>query len=447
MMDFEIRPDWCQPEDVDFAQGAVPEALLDEASICELQLVVGGIPVTRMIDAEQHVHNGPRVSAFRFAEWLLWNWWRLRWEPAPSGGGGLSWRQAHETASIGGGWLWPNLSFESDGRTVAVRSHVTEATVTAPVSYVGQGEWFVPAPVFERGIDSFVGDLIDRLQGSTRREEPIAAMLRELEHERSDPQASVYRRLEALLGCSPDGGDEGVIEQLMRDRDVLGEDATDEVAADAPHGTGEAARADDLLTLAQDSGLEVHDEDVVALPATDGATAASMASDEPGASVPWLAGVTAAQRLRRHEGLGHGPIADRWLCEMCGLPGDSLRGVPKAKPRMAYTLATAGGKRMVFRARIPTGRRFDAARLLGDKLLVHNDESLRPATASHTFRQKMQRAFAVEFLCPIEGLVDRLDGDYSDVAIEEAATSYRVSPMLVATHMENNGIGASGRIA
>ena len=131
---------------------------------------------------------------------------------------------------------------------------------------------------------------------------------------------------------------------------------------------------------------------------------------------------------------------------MAELPGNSLRGVPKAKPRMAYTQATASGKRMVLRARIPTGRRVDAAGLLGTSCSSTTTSPVTRDRQPH-FRQRVQRAFAVEFLCPIGGLVDRLDGDYSDIAIEEAATEYRVSPWLTATHMENNGIGSTACIA
>ena len=34
---------------------------------------IGGRPVLR---------DGPYVSGYPLAEWLVWNWWRLRWEAA-----------------------------------------------------------------------------------------------------------------------------------------------------------------------------------------------------------------------------------------------------------------------------------------------------------------------------------------------------------------------------
>ena len=58
----------------------------------------------------------------------------------------------------------------------------------------------------------------------------------------------------------------------------------------------------------------------------------------------------------------------------------------------------------------------------------------------------MQRSFAAELLCPFDALLDRLDGDHSDDAIEEAANRFRVSPMLVArTRLDDSGMLDSHR--
>jgi hypothetical protein len=42
-----------------------------------------------------------------------------------------------------------------------------------------------------------------------------------------------------------------------------------------------------------------------------------------------------------------------------------------------------------------------------------------------TARQKFQRAFAAEFLCPINSLVEYLSEDFSDTALEDAALRFR----------------------
>ena len=446
-MDLQIDPVW-RPSNTHRnyrSSRADPETAFDEVATCTLRLAVNNRLITRIVDEQQRPHDGPRVSAFRLAEWFLWNWWRIRWEPSRSRGDSLSWRQAHETASIGGGWLWPRLTFDSDGQTVTIHFAGSEATVTEPVSYVGDvDEQFVSAQNFEQAIDSFLQQVMSHLSRNQLSPNPVGRMWGELRDEREDPKLTTYRRFEALLGHNPDEADRRVIDQLTKDRAVLGEQATNEIAADAPLTTGVAMTADSLLGVASQSGFDISKNNLGSSPMTDN-TMALMETDQPGPLVPWQIGRNAAEALRRGERLGERPITDRLLCEMCGLPSGAFTRSSRIKPPMAYTLASKRGQRFVFRARVPTGRRFDAARLLGDKLLVRNDEPLQPATNTHTFRQKMQRAFAAELLCPFDALVARLDGDRSDESIEEAAKKFRVAPMLVATCLENNGMLDSSR--
>ena len=300
-------------------------------------------------------------------------------------------------------------------------------------------EQYVSAREYERGTDAFIQEVIAHLGVSKLAPNPISSMWGELESERADPSLTTYRRFEALLGHNPDEADHAVIDQLIKDQAILGKQAASEVAADTPLKKGIATTADSLYSVARKSGFDISDRGGVSSPMTDN-TMTFMESGQSKPLVPWQIGHNAAKALRHSERLGERPISDRLLCEMCGLPGGTLTKSSRIKPAMAYTLSSKEGKRIVFRARVPTGRRFDAARLLGDKMLVRNDESLQPATSTHTFRQKMQRAFAAELLCPFEALVARLDGDYSDESIEEAAKKFRVSPMLVTRRLDNNGL-------
>ena len=106
---------------------------------------------------------------------------------------------------------------------------------------------------------------------------------------------------------------------------------------------------------------------------------------------------------------------------------------------MAFSLEQRGKDRIVLRSKWQAGRRFEAAGLLGDALVVDAGERLRPATTAATYRQKMQRAFAAEFLCPIESLMDYLNADFSDEAQQQAAQRFKVSPLAVASQLANNG--------
>ena len=96
----------------------------------------------------------------------------------------------------------------------------------------------------------------------------------------------------------------------------------------------------------------------------------------------------------------------------------------------------------VFLSRRPvTGRRFALARLIGDNLTACKEDHLLPATGVYTQRQKFQRTFAQEFLCPFTALRDFLTGGRpDDDAIEEAASHFQVSPLLIRSALVNKGV-------
>lgn len=92
----------------------------------------------------------------------------------------------------------------------------------------------------------------------------------------------------------------------------------------------------------------------------------------------------------------------------------------------------------MLRSNYPSGRRFELARLLGDRIASGLNEHMIPVTRAHTYRQKLQRAFAAELLCPFKALETFLDGDYSEQACEDAAQHFKVSERAVWTLLVNN---------
>ncbi len=61
-------------------------------------------------------------------------------------------------------------------------------------------------------------------------------------------------------------------------------------------------------------------------------------------------------------------------------------------------------------------------------------------TDSHTDRQQIERAFAAEMLAPASGIAQYLrqpDRPVTQDDVEEVATHFRVSPMLVQHQVEN----------
>ena len=425
-MMLEVEAAWCRKVGEDIA--GMPGAVEDEATLAEIGVAVERVTLTRTVDDRTgQARSGGRLSAHRLAEWLMWNWWRLRWEPCHQNARRdqhIGWRQAHELASIGGGWLWPNVTITCDGVRVVLDARPSPEVWTEPLRYVTSRRVVVPAEAFEAGVEDFLQRVLLRLDEWSFPETDLGVAWRELAAERADPELVRYRRIEASLGCDVDEADPQQVEQVIVDGRTLGEGAMFEVAADR------FLTAAEFREAARRVGFDADPDARVTAPVNVG--------NGGGQRAAWEVGVEAASALRGGERLGDGPLSDGRLADLCAVDGVAFRA-GNAGVDMAFALDDRAGSRIVLRSRWRTGRRFEAARLLGDSLLVETDERLRPATGAATYRQKAQRAFAAELLCPVESLLDVLADDFSDDARVTAAERFGVSPLAVTAVLANNG--------
>ena len=427
---FRITTEWRRETDDDLA--GMPGSAVDEATLSHVSIDVGGDTLTWVQDrVTGDRRKGANLSAYGLAEWLVWNWWRLRWEPTYETSEREGWRDAHDLAGIGGGWLWPNITIHTDGIHVLLATKSSQPTRTELLSYTTDFVRSIPATVFEAGVDRFVRRVLQRLDGCSLGDTDLHTAWRELNVERNDPDLSSYRKFEACLGFDPDAAEPETIERLLTDCEFLGEAAMTEVAAHRP-STGPALSAQDLRQEARNAGFDTSPRNGVQ-------RFAEAPRCERDRMPAWQVGVEAARCLRRQERLGDGPVSDRRLAALYGVQEPILKDSSR-KARIAFALDENGGSRTALRASRPTGRRFELARLLADRLLFDEDDRLHPATPAYTYRQKMQRAFAGEFLCPIESLTGYLAGDYSDDAKEDAADRFRVSPLAVTTLLVSNDL-------
>lgn len=429
-MTLDITTEWSQEPGRDLAEvpGTVAE---DEASLSEIRIRIGETLLTRALDVEMmEMRGGGTLSAYRLAEWLTWNWWRLRWEPAHRNVPSVNWRQAHDLASIGGGWLWPHLTIRSDGIRVLVDATPSKDVDTEPLRYLTNATRAISADDFEAGVDGLVERVLVRLDEWSLSHTDLRTTWDELTVERNDPESALYRRIEALFGFDVDEAEPQRIEQVIEDGRSLGIEAMSEVVAEQP------LTAEHLRYAAHEQGFDADPAGGTQLPI--GSVV------HPAREAPWRIGTDAARALRRCEHLGDGPLTDGRLAELYGVQKQALLDTnTRIGGPLAFALGSDGiaGNRVVLRSKWRVGRRFEVARLLADRVLVADTkEHLRPATRAYTYRQKMQRAFAAEFLCPFAGLAEFLDDDLSDEAREEAAAEYGVSSLAVTSILANNGL-------
>ena len=146
----------------------------------------------------------------------------------------------------------------------------------------------------------------------------------------------------------------------------------------------------------------------------------------------------AAQQVRKVDGNLADPLSNVALARLAGTSVAALTDT-HAVPTISFALAGKGqSERIVLRSRWDTGRRFDLARLIGDRLLAGVKGALHPATRAYTYRQKTQRAFAAELLAPFEAVDDMLAGDYSGDNQQDVAARFEVSPLTIRTLLINH---------
>jgi hypothetical protein len=153
-----------------------------------------------------------------------------------------------------------------------------------------------------------------------------------------------------------------------------------------------------------------------------------------------------ARALRRQLDLDGEPVGDHNIAEILELPIDAISSGNVAEPlkRMKMSLGLPNGDgrvRLFLHQPYRTARRFYLSRLVGEHLL--NADSLGnwlPATFGATWRQKYQRAFASEFLCPIEVLKERLgpDRNFDEYEMETIAENYGLGVFAVKNHWDYN---------
>ena len=383
---------------------------------------------------------GPYVSGYHLAEWLIWNWWRLRWEPRPVPTEPVpedwqDWHCAHSMAAIGAGYVWPNLTVASDGFQCELSSVPSLEPRGVLFRYLGLPERRTvsfPVAQWEKAADDLIATVMERCDAAGLKGTNLHILRRDLGQERNNPDWARMRKVEALLGLEPDELPIVVLEARLDAAKILGNDAVDELAAASSFAR--TLPTQKMLDITDRLGVESDPTHAVAVPHSPPLEAWGM-------TAAWRMGHGLARQVRQQEALRHDPITDRRLADLAGTTVKTLQGDGDDLP-IAWAFNRKGRSRIVLRSQWPSRRRQDLARLIADRLFSaarpDAPEPLSPVTRSYTYRQKAQRAFAAELLCPRSAVKEMLDNDYSEENQERIADYFSVSPLIIANGLQND---------
>ncbi len=398
-----------------------------------LKIVLGNQVVTRNESVWlEKIRDEAYLSAYPLALWFATHWWRLRWEPLPEAANAppRGWRMAHEMVSAGHGYVWPRMVFSSDGEILQAWSRDTTVDQQSAVRYLTNSYSVIDAEAFERTVDAFVLDVLKRLDATGIHQTDLHQAWAALSEERGDEKLSSQCRLEALLGFDVGECPAELRERLDRLIPEAGAAAAEEVAPICAL-SNPLAVLEALSSAAQHARLRGR----FTLPKL---LTEPVVNPQPS----WQRGARLARRLRAEMGLAAVPVADATLCGLVGLTQQQVDAEEKSRLPLGLAIQSKGNDQARFLLRKSPenkpGRRFELARMVGDSLIADATDSWLPVTDAKTARQKIQRAFAAEFLCPIDLLKERLDGDYSSDARDSAARHFAVADQLIKTQLVNH---------
>jgi hypothetical protein len=345
---------------------------------------------------------------------------------------------SHQLSASGDGFLWPPLLFESDGQAIEISMHPSGRAVFEPIKYLGQFRQWVAIEEVESAASAFINKVLSRLAERGLVDSQLHKLWAEIQQERLDPPLAAFRRIEAILGFDPGEAGADVVKRIQVLEAKAGRAAAEEVAH-ATHATSTGSVSELLAPAAVESASAAapHGEFGVQPGKLDLANVLAQRH-------PWHKGYALAYQVRSRCNLNGEKVTDEQLAGLLGLDAAVFRSdVGEKSKRLPFGVAVRSETRpdearFVFRSPQHVRRRFEAARMIADYVLAPASDAWLPTTAAHTARQKTQRAFAAELLCPSRALKTFLGDDTSSYAIEDAAEHFAVAADTVTHQIANH---------
>lgn len=406
----------------------------ERVTFAEIVIRVNGLVATHLEDAAgKTTRQKARLSAYDFAMWLTYNWWRLLWEPERPDS--LSWKMSHMVGSIGSGYLWPDLRFSSDGAAVTITSNQTSRGNREPIRYLNDFVEVIPVKDFKDGIQAFINSVIARLVDEGIKDTELSALWQEVCEETWDrKKKGHFRKLESIMGFDPGEAPDALMNKLQVDEKIYGSSATEEMIALERDHSCEAASILWHETKRQAEQIKIPDTATLR---------EQILKDVDANDVTWKQAEVAANIVRKKWALDDGPIETKQFCGLLGISEEFVQNPASIRSSISagFRNGDTDGVSIFINTPYPANRRFAMARLIGDHLRTSDKaEKLLPVTDVQTMRQTFQRKFAQEFLCPFSDLNAFLGGKKpTDEIIDNAAENFGVSPLAIKTTLVNKG--------
>lgn len=429
MSELSIHFDWISPE---AAQG--PEL---RATWARLEMRAGGQAITQVEDqSARSIRESIYLPVYPLAEWIATNWWSLLYEVGSEARVSVAgYLQRHEMTAASEGFALPRVCLLPEGGRVLVAWEQADLPQRR-TRFLSRGRVYVQRDQLEHSLRRFVQAVVDRLSDRGVTDTLLQEEWRAISTMAAEEMR--FARVAGRLGCDPYS---------------LSDDEAETIIAGTSGLT--PLVADEFLTTVDLASLPTRASALRAAMAQAGSVDTGLAQmvelRRKGTRVsadqtPWEQGYASAKELRLRLGLnGDAVTSVTHLGEALGVDdGEWQLAVGSASPELPVEAIVAvtgrGGPSFVLRQRPESARTFGLCRAVLE-YLVSPGEPAAIVTATHSERQKRNRAFAAELLAPADLLRERIAAAVvTEDDIQGMADQLGVSSYVVRHQIENHSL-------
>jgi hypothetical protein len=414
----------------------------DRETMADFKLSVGATILTlnRPIEGDSELEEPEqsiRVSLYPLSEFIAVNWWPLLYEPRKQSVDSAEHLSRHDLSRHRGGFAYPRVQLYGADSRIQVVSYAYPLP-SAGIEFIASLNTTVSRKDAEQSLLSLLDSVMERISDSEdlkTLQETVAAIRRS----QSDLDEQNYCELAGMLGCDPYDADDSIENAILAARDLLGAALAREVFATTDIKTV-VRHSHSLIELARSQvkrskSAAAHVEFLKNLFNRETSKLPSLNPDRP-----WERGYAGARLLRQLLSIDEQDP----LPAMRGLSTKLFDG-PSVEALAGFDWQGLGARGVGIEdergfgivldpARNP---RFQLAATFADYLFEDNAEIFL-STAAATDRQKMNRAFAAEFLAPAEGIRRTINSRRPrSENLSKVQSQYEVPSHLVRYQIEN----------
>ena len=405
---------------IDWAKGGLNTVAEERMTVCNLQIYVADKNVCFFDDYESNkMLEYLTVPAIHLAEGIASNWWKIFG----------SRDKEHSVQDYRTGFALPDLRFRLDGSTFEVIGNAYHSK-NPHIRFKVDARSTLTRAEAEQALSKFIYGVVDKLDSANIGRSELATCWKRVSESRNDPGERAYCEAAGALGSDPysiSATDSAFIDTTST---LFSDEALIEFLADTKKEDRSVYSADWLSRLENRPQKESILPDLSGIHVSIREDVRRDAHDRP-----WALGYRAARACRRVLGAGESARFSS-VTAIAKVLGSSHFGTTEILGDIRALISHNKGRTHVHlheHESIPANN-FAFGRAIGDAVVFRESGRAVVNNLRHAERQATGRAFAAEFLAPVNEVMGMAHDGKDD---DEIADEFDVSPQVILDQLHN----------